>query len=422
MKLYFSLLFIELENKDNIYESLDNVVLRMQRFTSVSPLLCCMLHKRREDLHPTIISYLSYVLIHMMHYQVEPQCLIYFVKDIELPVKEYLLSWLEGSDPICIKEVFPSMNSTCKLNSVLLSNDKLQINEIFDGKNTVTFQYNGEEITIHHSLSAYDITHLFKMTLFYLVQFTKRGSLTKIQTDKCKILLISLLYVAKNNLTDSKLVEKCATFVFTHPIILHYFSPFHHKSKDSIKSMITLVIADVSKAMIHLCKECDARNLFLHFKNKLILLLCKMIDKRKKRDKINNVKTITTVLKSLQLTSQNVVHLLKKLINLESAMFIANDEKNLSLYGYIAPELLEIINSNEVQSERSVFFELDAEFVQHLCSHLLFLKSHMVNDFEMWEISLYKYLSKFPFNIADIDASKFIIIYYIFCYTFLMII
>nr|XP_034186486.1 nucleolar pre-ribosomal-associated protein 1 [Osmia lignaria] len=398
----------ELENKDNIYESLDNIVLRMQRFTSISPLLCCMLHKRRKDLHPTIISYLSYVLIHTMHYQVAPQCLIYFVKDIELPVKEYLLSWLEGNDPIYIKEVFPSMNLTCKLNSVLLSNDKLQINEIFGGgKSTVTFQYNDEEITIHHSLSGYDITHLFKMTLFYLVQFTKRGSLTKIQTDNCKILLISLLYVAKDNLTDFKLVEKCATFIFTHPIILHYFSPFHHKSKDSIKSMITLIIADVSKAVIRLCKEYDARNLFLHFKNKLIMLLCKMIDKRKKRDNINNVKTITTVLVSLQLTPQNVVHLLKKLINLESAMFIANDEKNLSLYGYIVPELLEIINSNEMQSERSALFDLDAEFVKHLYLHLLFLKSHLVNNLEMWEISLYKYLSKFPFNIVDIDANMF---------------
>nr|XP_012144425.1 PREDICTED: nucleolar pre-ribosomal-associated protein 1 [Megachile rotundata] len=400
-------IFTELVNENNIYENMENIVLRMQRFTSISPLVCCILHKMKTDLHSTILSYLSYVLIHTMHYQVAPQCLIHLVKNAELPVKEYFLSWLEGNDPTYIKEIFPSMNLTCKLNSVLLSNSKLQINEVFNGDNIVTFHYNGEDIIIHHSLSPYDIMHLFKMTVFYLVQFTKRGSLTKIQSDNCKVLLISLLYLAKDSQDNSTLAEKCATFVFTHPVILHNFSPFYQKNKDSIKCILTHMIFDICKVVIHLCKECNIRSLFYHFKNKLITLLCKMIDKRKKSDKINDVNMIITMLELLQLTSQNVVYLLKKLISLESSLFILNDEKNLSLYGYVVPKLLDIATSDEMKSERSVLLELDAEFVKHLCSHLLFLKSHLIINFETWETSLNKYISKFPFNIANIDANMF---------------
>lgn len=394
-------------DKDYIHENLENNGLRMQRFTSVSPLTCCMLHRMKNNLHPTILSYASYVLMHILHYQVAPECLIHLTKGVEeLPVQKYLLSWLEGSRPIRIKQVLPSMNLISKLNLVLLSDTKLQINDVFNGDNIVTFEYNNETVTIHHSLSAYEITCLFKMTLFYLTQFAKRGELTEARIDNYKILLTYLLHIAKENPDNSMLVEECAKSIFTHPVILYYFSPFHQKSKDFTKNMTTLTVIDISKVILRLGKTTNMRNLFSHFKNKLLMQLHRMIDKRQRSDKINDVETITSLVELLQLTPQDIVYLLKKFVRLEDTIFVSKDGAELSMYGHIIPKLLEITSNDDVKSERDAYFELDAEFVKSLCSRLLALKSKGITNVEKWEVTLHEYLSKFPFNITGIDGGE----------------
>lgn len=400
---YIVLFFAELMNKSVIYENFENNILCMQHFTSISPLLCCMLHKTKEESHPSILSYLSYILIHTLHYQVIPQCLIYLAKDIKkLPVKEYLLSWLENNEPVNLEHI-PSMTLTYKLNSIFLNDTELQINKIFNGNNVITFQYNEENIIIHHSLSTYEIIYSFKMTIFYLIQLSKKGVLTKVQSNNYKIFLISLLHIAKSSSNNYIILNECAKSIFTHPIILYYFSPFYQKNV--LKTMMTLMLIDICNVIIALFKEYNIKNLFFHFKNKLLIQLYKMIDKKEKNEKINNIDMIITLLEILQLTSKEIVCLLKKLIKLENIMFISND-KNLSIYGYIVPKLLQIINSNEMKSERNIFFELNAEFVKDLCLHLLFLKSNLIMNYEIWEIALYEYFLNFSFNIGGIDISK----------------
>ncbi|CAL7951618.1 unnamed protein product [Xylocopa violacea] len=400
-------IFNELTNKPSIHENLEsNNTLPMQRFTAISPLLCCILHKLKEDLHSSILCYMSYVLIHTLHYQVTPESLIHFIKDIQdIPVKDYLLSWLEGSKSIDMRKVIPSMTLMCKLNAMFLSDSQLQMNEIFNGDNTVTFRYNEKDITIHHSLSAFEIIYLFKMTIFYFTQFIKKDILTRVQYENYQVILISLLYLANDSVDNSSLVQECVKHIFTHPTILYYFSPFHQKSKDVAKSMLTFTIADVCNVAADLCKECSIQNFFVHFKNKLFTKLCKMMDEKKKSEKINNIDTIIILLELLRLTSKDVVHLLKRLVKLEHNMFILNDEKNLSIYGHIVPKLLKIMNSNEMKPERNVFFDLDAEFIRGICSHLLFLKSNLVSNLEIWETALHEYLSNFSFNITGIDAN-----------------
>ncbi|XP_076686746.1 nucleolar pre-ribosomal-associated protein 1 isoform X3 [Andrena cerasifolii] len=400
--------FDELIDKDYIHENLENNGLRMQRFTSVSPLTCCMLHKMKNNLHPTILSYASYVLTHILHYQVAPECLIHLTNGVEeLPVQKYLLSWLEGSRPIRIEQVLPSMNLISKLNLVLLSDTKLQINDVFNGDNIVTFEYNNETVTIHHSLSTYEITCLFKMAVFYLTQFAKRGELTKAQIDNYKILLTYLLHIAKENPDNSILVEECAKSIFTHPVILYYFSPFHQKSKDFTKNTITLTVIDICNVILRLGKTTNTRNLFSHFKNKLLMQLHRMIDKRQRGDKINDVGTITSLVELLQLTPQDIVYLFKKFVKLEDTIFVSKDGADLSMYGHIIPKLLEITSNDDVKSERDAYFELDAEFVKSLCSCLLALKSKGITNVEKWEVTLHEYLSKFPFNIAGVDGDTF---------------
>ncbi|XP_053970281.1 nucleolar pre-ribosomal-associated protein 1 [Hylaeus volcanicus] len=402
-------IFNELADMDIIHESLEKNVLRMQRLTSISPVLCYILRKMKTNLHPTTLCYASYVLVHTLHYQVAPECLIHLTKDIqELPIKKYLLSWLASNNPVYIKEVLPSMVVMAKLDLVLLSNTKIQINEIFNGDNTVTFKYNNEIITIRHSLSSYEIMCLFKMTIFYLTQFTKRDILTTTQIDNYKILLISLLYLSKESPNDPTLLEECIKSVFTHPIVLYNFLPFHQKDKNIVKSMMTDIIIAICNVIIHWYRKEKVEYLVFHFKNKLLTQLHKMINKRQRSDKIDSVEAITTLLNLLQVTPQDVVCLLKKLMALKDTMFISKNEKNLSIYGYIVPKLLEIISNNEIQSERNALFELDAEFIKCLCSHLLVLKSKRITNFEKWESALHEYISKFPFNIVGIDTDIFL--------------
>lgn len=403
----FVFIFLELVDKDCIYEDLESNDLRTQRFTSISPLLCCMLHKLKKSSHSTIVSYTSYILVHILHYQVAPECLIHLAKDIpELPIEKHLLSWLQNSSPVQIKKVHPSMILLSKLNSVLVSDSQIQMNDIFNGNNIVAFKYSDESVTISHSLSPYEIACFCRMTIFYLTQFTKRNVLTKTQMNNYKFLLTSLLHLAKDDPENSILVEECTRFIFTHPIVLHYFEPFHQKTKDITKSMITSMIVDICNVVISMCKRSSARVMFSHFKNKLLTQLHKMIDKNQRSDKVNDVETITSLVELLQLTSQDIVNLLKKLVKLENAIFITKDERNLSVYGHMIPKLLEITCKHEIKSERSAFFELDAEFVKCLCSHLFVLKSKEITDFEKWETTLHSYISQFPFNIAGINMGK----------------
>ncbi|XP_076378630.1 nucleolar pre-ribosomal-associated protein 1 [Megalopta genalis] len=401
-------IFNELMDKNTTHKSSENNILHMQRFTSISPLLCCMLHKMEKNVDPAILSYASYVLIHTLHYQALPQSIIHLTRNIQdLPVQKYLQSWSEGNDPIYIEEVIPSMDLLCKLNRLLLDNTNIQINEVFSGDNTVTFTYNNEVIKIQHSLSAYEIMCLFKMTVFYLTQFAKRGLLSTIQISKYKILLISLLHLAKENRDDSTLVEECAKSVFAHPIILYYFSPLYQKSKDLTTNMITLIIHDICKEMVHFYEKCNVRTLVSQFRNKLLTQLHKMIDNHKGDDNINNVETITTLLVLLELTPQDIVHILRKLVKLENSIFISKDGVNLSKYGYITAKLLEIISIKNIKSQRNSLLQLDVEFVKCLCSHLLILKSKEIINIEMWESALHEYISKFPYNIAGINADIF---------------
>ncbi|XP_078049999.1 nucleolar pre-ribosomal-associated protein 1 isoform X2 [Augochlora pura] len=400
--------FNELLDKDVIHKNSENNILHMQRFTSISPLMCCMLHKMEKNVDPAVLSYASYVLIHTLHYQAIPQSIIYLTRNIQdLPVQKYLQSWSEGNEPVYVDEVIPSLDLICKLNRLLLDTTNIQINKVFSGDNRVSFTYDNEAITIEHSLSAYEIRCLFKMAVFYLTQFAKRGLLTTIQISKYKMLLISLLHLAKENQEDSMLVEECAKSIFAHPIILYYFSPLYRRNKDLTTNMITLIIHDICKEMVHLCEKGNIRTLVSQFRNKLLTQLHKMIDNHKDDDNINDIEIITTLLISLELSPQDIVHLLKKLVKLEYSMFISKDGVNLSKYGYITAKLLETISIKKIKSQRNSLLELDGQFVKSLCSHLLVLKSKEIINMELWESALLAYISKFPFNIAGIDADIF---------------
>ncbi|XP_024867059.1 uncharacterized protein LOC112451590, partial [Temnothorax curvispinosus] len=233
---------------------------RMQPCTAVSPLLCCALQKINEkNCTPTILAYLA-VTVHTLHCQVVPDLLVYMATDlINLPVYKYLQSWSSNKQPISLKDKLPSLRLLHELSSILLADSKIlldliEFSKLFnDGHSTYCFKYSGKEVTIKYSLSLYDVKTLLKMTVFYLAQLAQSKILR--QNENCKLMLAFLLSIQQSiglNQNNVAILEGNARCIFTHFILLHYFSPFCEEiSKDSVEYMITETILKVCESVLN---------------------------------------------------------------------------------------------------------------------------------------------------------------------------
>lgn len=391
---------------------------RMQACTSVSPLLCCALQKVNEKNAVATSAYLSYVMVHSLHHQVVPELLIHMATDLtNLPVYKYLQSWLSNSKPVSLKNKLPSLRLLHKVSDMLLMNaqiDVVEFSKLFDGGlSSCCFKYGDEEITIKHSLSLYDVRVLLKMTTFYLAQLTQREIMQHNQNEKCKFVLVFLLNIAQfMDQENTSVLEESATCIFTHPILLHYFTPFcGETTENSVKGMATETIVEICKTLVQLEKKCgDTRmyNLFSAFTDKFLTQLRDIIEKNPLDFCSNNYDIANELLRILPLSAQEVVNLLLALMNLEEIAFISSDKQNLSIFGHIVPILLDISCSKKSILYRHQYNILDNQFVAKLSLRLVHLKSKKVNHVEKWEQALATFLSIFPSNIASFTKSTFV--------------
>jgi len=410
---------------DNSFDNLGEENLssyRMQAYTSVSPLLCCALHKANEEnCSAVIIAYISYVLIHILHHQVVPDLLIHLTTDlISLPVYKYLQHWSSNNQPISLKNKSKFLKLLHRTSNALLTDSEMDITEVFKTAKsnylTCCFKYDDKKVIINHSLSLHDIRALLRMTVFYLTQLTQRGILKQIQNENCKLMLVSLLNIVQSmnqeNMKYFMIVEENAKYIFNHPILLHYFSPFcEEASKDSIENMITTTILKICETVVHLHEETNAINnniykMFFAFREKYFTQLGNIIEKDDLKACSNNHNIIISLLKILQLRTQHIMNLLVALTKLKSTAFISNDKRNQSMFGTIFPILLDMYCDNELKLHYK-YNILDNEFVKKLSLHLIYLKSNKINQMEKWEQSLTNYLSIFPHKIADISSNTF---------------
>jgi len=410
---------------DNSFDNLGEGNLssyRMQAYTSVSPLLCCALHKANEEnCSAAIIAYVSYVLIHILHHQVVPDLLIHLTTDlISLPVYKYLQHWSSNNQPISLKNKSKFLKLLHRTSNALLTDSEMDITEVFKTSKsnylTCCFKYDDKKVIINHSLSLHDIRALLRMTVFYLTQLTQRGILKQIQNENCKLMLVSLLNIIQSmnqeNMKYFMIVEENAKYIFNHPILLHYFSPFcEEASKDSVENMITTTILKICETVVHLHEETNAINnsiykMFFAFREKYFTQLRNIIEKDDLKACSNNHNIIISFLKILQLRTQHIMNLLVALTKLKSTAFISNDKRNQSMFGTIFPILLDMYCDNELKLHYK-YNILDNEFVKKLSLHLIYLKSNKINQMEKWEQSLTNYLSIFPHKIADISSNTF---------------
>ncbi|XP_012219592.2 nucleolar pre-ribosomal-associated protein 1 [Linepithema humile] len=390
---------------------------RMQASMSISPLLCCALQKINEKHCTSILDYLSYVMIHTLHYQVIPNLLIRMATDLtNLPVYKYVQSWSSesNSQPISLKNKLPSLRLLRKISSMLLKDSKMDTTELCklfgDGHSTCCFKYDDKMITVNHSLSLHDVKTLSKMTVFYLAQLAQRGILQQAQHENCKIMLISLLNIAHSmNQENVATLEENARCVFTHPILLHYFSPFSENAlKYPMENKITETILEVSEVVACLYEKHNgarAFNIFFAFRDKFLTQLENIIEKNSLQVCSNSYDVAIELLKIMQLSAQEIESLLLALTKLKKIVFISGNKQDLSVFGYIIPILLNMYCSTE-RSQRDQCDVLNEQLVEKLCSYLIHLKSNKVNT-EKWEQALAKYLSTYPHNITGVSTDTF---------------
>ncbi|XP_011866793.1 PREDICTED: nucleolar pre-ribosomal-associated protein 1 [Vollenhovia emeryi] len=391
---------------------------RMQACTAMSPLLCCALQKMSEkNCTTTILAYLSYVTIHTLHYQVVPDLLVYMAKDLtksrwqDLPVHKYLQSWSSKKQPISLKNKLPSLRLLHKLSDILLADSEVDLTELSKlfnkGRSTYCFKYSGKEVTIKHSLSVYDVKTLLKMTVFYLAQLAQSKLLRQAQNENCKLMLACLLSVsAELNEESLATLEDSARCIFTHPVLLHYFSPFCEEvSKDSAEYMITETILKVCESVLHLYKKHDNAGtcIFFAFRDKFLAELRNIIERNPLEVCSNNYGIAIDLLKVLQLDSRDITGLLCAIMKLEKIVFISSNKENLSIFGHVVPVLLDLYCSKESESHDT----LNEQFVERFSLHLVHLKSSKLNHVEMWEQALARYLSISPRNVSGVSTNNF---------------
>ncbi|XP_011634485.1 nucleolar pre-ribosomal-associated protein 1 [Pogonomyrmex barbatus] len=393
----------------------ENKFYRMQTCTAMSPLLCCALQKINKKNCNTIVAYLSYVIVHTLHYQVIPDLLIHMTTDLtNLPIYKYLQSWSSDNQPISLKDTLSSLGLLEKLSNILLADFKMDINkfsELFDdGYLTYCFKYNDKEVTIRHSLSLYNVKTLLKMTVFYLAQLVRYKILRQTQNENCKLILVFLLNISQSidlNQENIVILEENARCIFTHPILLHYFSPFYKEaSKNSMEYMVTETILKVFESVSHLYVKhnyAGIYNIFFAFRNKFLAQLGNVIEKNSLEACSSNYETAIELLKLLQLKMEDIVSLLFTLVKLEKNVFISNDKQNLSMFGHIVPILLDKYCNESILHKCDM---LNKQFVEEFSSCLLYLKTGKINV-EKWEEVLTKYLSIFPHNVSGINTNTF---------------
>ncbi|XP_036142931.1 nucleolar pre-ribosomal-associated protein 1 isoform X2 [Monomorium pharaonis] len=393
---------------------------RMQACAGVSPLLCCALQKLSEkNCTFTILAYMSYVTTHTLHYQVVPDLLVYMTKDlIDLLTYKYLQSWTSGERPVSLKNNLLPLSS--KLSIVLLANSKIDVTELcelFDdgGYSTYCFKYDDKEITIKHSLSLYDIKTLLKMTVFYLAQLAQLKILQQTQNENCKLVLTFLLNIPQsmelNRSSVAVVLEENASCIFTHPILLHYFSPFcGETSKDSVEYMVTETILKVCESISHLYDDAGHYNIFFAFRDKFLAQLGNIIEKNPLEACRNNYGIAIELLKVLQLGVKDITSLLLACMKLRKIVFILSDKQNPSVFGHIVPLLLDMYcSSKEMDSESCDM--LNEQFVEKFSLHLFHLKSSKINYVvDKWERALARYLFIFPHNVSGVGVSTFMLL------------
>ena len=301
-----------------------------------------------------------------------------------------------------------SINSEGIMNEIkkaLLSESKVNINNLFTGDRTVAFKYVNVEIKINYSLTKYQAVTLLRMSMFHLLQYVEKSTLTEYNNYNCRIIIISLLHMAKDLESENEvtILKECANSIFKNPLVLQNFLPVY-KKKDFMKKSFTDTFLEICLTLYNLNKECMCFHINNVYKEKLISQLKSAREKSKSKEKIKE-SIIAEFFEVLQLTASEMIELLEIVMELPSNRFWSPEKTSLSIWGIVVPKILEACFQLNYFSDRSLF-PLNLDLFKKCLTYLVQLKACKI-DTVLWESIICKYLKRFPHNIAYVDKSKY---------------
>lgn len=294
-----------------------------------------------------------------------------------------------------------SMKVMNSVKDASLSTTKINVKKIFTGDKNIVFKFENEDIQFNYSLTKNQVSTLLRMSLFHLLQFCEKETLTADNNHNCRIIIISLLHITNDFDCENefKFLEECANSILKNPLVLRYFLPVY-KKKNVIEEMFTDTFLKICETVYSFNK--DFRSDIIHlYKDKFNSLIKTNVEKCKTKEKMKGMMKVE-FFKILQFSAAEIVDLIKIIMELPIDRFFASNKTCMSVWGIAISSLINCLEKNNLSDNVT---PMDVDLLKKLFSTLIVMKSKI--DTVSWEESLCKYLQRFPHNIGDIDKSLY---------------
>ncbi|XP_008209600.1 nucleolar pre-ribosomal-associated protein 1 [Nasonia vitripennis] len=349
-----------------------------------------------------LAHYLSVVFTHTLHCQVSSKAFLTLIEGLHIPGQKYFICWLNCDSPALLKKPFESKNIFRMVSKLLLGSDK--ICKVYTEEMQLCMQLNDE--TFSFVLTNFKVKGLVQMVIFYFTQSLQKSDVelpTTVVTD----ILITLLTIAKDMSTDIEdLFKDCAKYIFKHPVLLQYFEGIS-KNKTSKENTVTTLFIKICMLFSNSQKQSYILQHIRPFEEKFIMQIKSAVKKIKSKEIKKELNIHIELIECLHLNMTLSIDLLAAIMILPKEKFVKSDKSTLSVWAVMIPKLVDRCFTGEIRNEQGLFITLPENLLKKIFSYLTELKLVYKQEMDSWEISLFKYLFKFPHSISTIDEKIF---------------
>ncbi|XP_011500624.1 PREDICTED: nucleolar pre-ribosomal-associated protein 1 [Ceratosolen solmsi marchali] len=353
------------------------LVSSMLPVTSISLILYAAIENLNKKPSSIIERYISIVLTHLFHCQISTNSFINLVKELNIPMQRYFISWSNDALITPTSKPFKSNSIFQSINRLLLNSD--QTYKVYSNEMQLYIEIN--ENVLEYTPTNFEIKAAFRMIIFYLTQSLQKANTEINNTTVYTDTLLSLIKIAaRKEMASTNLISYCAV------LFVDICSLFYDLNKQSILSQF-----------------------MKPYQDKFIVQLKHAINVEKASNLQKEVQAHLKLIQLLQLNIQVSIGLLATIMKLPKEHFvISNKIPKLSIWGIMIHKLIEQFFIEEVRMElRGSFPTINDNLLKKLFSYWIELKMTCKEDIELWESSIYTYLLKFPHSIASIDQKTF---------------
>lgn len=387
-----------------------------------------------DDQLEGIKYFISCVVIHLLHSQTSSGTLLHLVQRwsrlLPSAVMMYVCGWSSERSLQPLKKPFGSQSPESKVSKALLQPVEYSISHIL-GLDMDPSLINNESNASNPMMESTEyfssdrscirdpihVLLLYKLCVFHMTQLASRGELTKKLKDNCREALLSLLLVVshldkkhQDEVAEASWKEKahlldqeqlslhCLKHTFTHPFLLHSFTPIYRK-KQITEKLVTELVLELLKFLSLLRTDMMTLSGILKpFKQKLI----QQIIGRLKKNKLLclNMESVIPFVELFELSFPEVLKLMDHLVAVptEALICISDDSVSLSVWGSLLVQLLGCCIT--------LHKPLRAVMVTAIANHVAQLAKQEQLHSTLMEEHFLQYLEQFPHHLEHIQTRK----------------